>query len=86
MINLARELENAGVEVVRNCAVTLAQIQQQVPDRVKLVEKMMPGEGLNVFQKAFKWALAKPEIHGVVAGIENMEMAKEDVPLAVTGA
>jgi 2,4-dienoyl-CoA reductase-like NADH-dependent reductase (Old Yellow Enzyme family) len=35
-INLTRELENAGVEVVRNCEVNLSQVEQEAPDQVIL--------------------------------------------------
>ena len=37
---------------------------------------------MTVFQKGFHWALQNPNLSGVVVGITNMEMAKEDVPLA----
>jgi aryl-alcohol dehydrogenase-like predicted oxidoreductase len=51
------------------------------PDRVKALNALVPGD-MTVFQKGFHWALQNPNLSGVVIGITNMEMAKEDIPLA----
>ena len=58
--------------------------RRTIPDRVKKLEEIMPGDDLTIFQKGFLWALQQPNLTGVVAGISNMEMAKEDIPLAMT--
>jgi predicted aldo/keto reductase-like oxidoreductase len=52
------------------------------PERVKALNALVPGN-MTVFQKGFHWALQNPNLSGVVAGISNMEMAKEDIPLAL---
>jgi aryl-alcohol dehydrogenase-like predicted oxidoreductase len=51
------------------------------PARVKALNALVPGD-MTVFQKGFHWALQNPNLSGVVIGITNMEMAKEDIPLA----
>ncbi len=51
------------------------------PERVKALNALVPGD-MTIFQKGFHWALQNPNLSGVVAGISNMEMAKEDIPLA----
>jgi aryl-alcohol dehydrogenase-like predicted oxidoreductase len=51
------------------------------PARVKALNALVPGD-MTVFQKGFHWALQNPNLSGVVIGISNMEMAKEDIPLA----
>jgi predicted aldo/keto reductase-like oxidoreductase len=56
--------------------------RQNLPERVKAIEAAVPG-GMTPFQKGFHWALQNPNLSGVVAGIVNMEMAKEDIPLAL---
>jgi aryl-alcohol dehydrogenase-like predicted oxidoreductase len=57
-----------------------------VSDRVQQLNKIMPGDDLTPFQKGFKWVMANSKIKGVVMGISNMEMAKQDVPLALEQA
>jgi predicted aldo/keto reductase-like oxidoreductase len=52
------------------------------PERVKALNALVPGD-MTIFQKGFHWALQNPNLTGVVAGISNMEMAKEDIPLAL---
>jgi predicted aldo/keto reductase-like oxidoreductase len=52
------------------------------PDRVKALNALVPGD-MTIFQKGFHWALQNPNLSGVVAGISNMDMAKEDIPLAL---
>ena len=54
--------------------------RQTLPERVKALDELVPGN-MTVFQKGFHWALQNPNLSGVVVGITNMEMAKEDVPL-----
>lgn len=51
-------------------------------DRVKALDALVPGS-MTMFQKGFHWALQNQNLSGVVAGISNMEMAKEDIPLAL---
>lgn len=55
--------------------------RQTIPERVKALDQLVPGN-LTIFQKGFHWALQNPNLSGVVVGISNMEMAKEDIPLA----
>ncbi len=55
--------------------------REMQPERVKALNALVPGD-MTVFQKGFHWALQNPNLSGVVAGISNMEMAKEDIPLA----
>ncbi len=57
-----------------------------VADRVQALHEVIPEDGLTPFQKGFKWALANKKICGVVAGISDIEMAKQDLPLAMDGA
>ncbi len=57
--------------------------RQTIPERVKMLESTVPGN-MTPFQKGFHWALQNPNLSGVVIGITNMDMAKEDVPLAIT--
>jgi aryl-alcohol dehydrogenase-like predicted oxidoreductase len=59
--------------------------RQNIPERASALDKLVAGN-MTLFQKGFHWALQNPNLSGVVAGISNMEMAKEDVPLAMTGA
>ena len=55
--------------------------RQTIPERVKALDQLVPGD-MTIFQKGFHWALQNPNLSGVVIGITNMEMAKEDIPLA----
>jgi aryl-alcohol dehydrogenase-like predicted oxidoreductase len=55
-----------------------------VKSRVATLGKVMPEDDLTPHQRAFKWALKNEHLSGVVAGIVNMDMAKQDVPLAIT--
>lgn len=59
--------------------------RQNIPERVKALEALMPGD-MTIFQKGFRWALQNPNLSGVVIGMTNMDMAKEDVPLAFAKA
>ena len=56
--------------------------RQFIPERVKALEALVPGN-MTLFQKGFHWALQNPNLSAVVAGVTNMDMAKEDVPLAL---
>jgi predicted aldo/keto reductase-like oxidoreductase len=56
--------------------------REMVPERVKALEALVPGN-MTLFQKGFHWALQNPNLSGVVAGVSNMDMAKEDIPLAL---
>lgn len=56
--------------------------RQMLPERVKALEALVPGN-MTLFQKGFQWALQNPNLSGVVAGVGNMDMAKEDIPLAL---
>jgi predicted aldo/keto reductase-like oxidoreductase len=58
--------------------------RQMIPERAAALEKAVPGK-MTLFQKGFHWALQSKNLTGVVAGISDMSMAKEDVPLAMTG-
>lgn len=58
--------------------------RQTIPERAAALDKAVPGK-MTLFQKGFHWALQNPNLTGVVAGISDMSMAKEDVPLAMTG-
>ena len=58
--------------------------RQTIPERANALDKLVPGN-MTLFQKGFSWVLRNPNVSGVVAGISNMSMAKEDVPLAMTG-
>ncbi|MCP5115245.1 MAG: aldo/keto reductase [bacterium] len=53
-----------------------------VRDRVSALHQLVPGK-LTPFQKGFQWALANKKLNCVVAGISNMEMAKQNLPLAM---
>jgi len=55
--------------------------RQTIPARAKALDELVPGN-MTLFQKGFHWALQNPNLSGVVVGITNMDMAKEDVPLA----
>lgn len=57
-----------------------------IEGRVGAIHKIVPGDDLTPFQKGFKWALANEKLSGVVAGISNMEMVKQNLPLAMTAA
>jgi predicted aldo/keto reductase-like oxidoreductase len=59
--------------------------RQNIPERAKTLEALMPGD-MTIFQKGFRWALQNPNLSGVVIGMTNMDMAKEDVPLAFAKA
>jgi len=56
--------------------------RQLQPNRVKAINEVVPGD-LTPHQKGFWWALQQPNLTAVVAGITNMEMAKQDIPLAL---
>jgi predicted aldo/keto reductase-like oxidoreductase len=56
--------------------------RQTIPERVKDLDALVPGS-MTIFQKGIHWALQQPNLAGVVTGISNMEMAKEDIPLAI---
>jgi aryl-alcohol dehydrogenase-like predicted oxidoreductase len=59
--------------------------RQTIPERVKALDSLVPGN-MTIFQKGFHWVLQNPNLSGVVTGITNMDMAKEDIPLAMTKA
>jgi len=56
--------------------------RQTIPERVRALNAAVPGD-MTVFQKGFHWALQNPNLSGVVIGISDMAMAKEDIPLAM---
>lgn len=56
--------------------------RQTIPGRVKALQAAVPGD-MTIFQKGFHWALQNPNLSGIVVGISDMAMAKEDVPLAM---
>jgi aryl-alcohol dehydrogenase-like predicted oxidoreductase len=56
--------------------------RQTIPERVKALESAVPGN-MTTFQKGFHWVLQNPNLSSVVVGISNIDMAKEDVPLAM---
>jgi predicted aldo/keto reductase-like oxidoreductase len=55
--------------------------RQLIPERAKALNELVPGD-MTVFQKGLHLALQNPNLSGVVMGISNMDMAKEDIPLA----
>ena len=57
--------------------------RQMIAERAKALDQLVPGS-MTLFQKGFHWALQNPNLTGVVIGITTMDMAKEDVPLAIT--
>ncbi|MCX6626164.1 MAG: aldo/keto reductase [Candidatus Solibacter sp.] len=57
--------------------------RQLIPERARALDKLVPGK-MTLFQKGFHWALQNPNLSGVVVGISDMAMAKEDIPLAMT--
>jgi predicted aldo/keto reductase-like oxidoreductase len=57
--------------------------RQLLPERVKALNAIVPGEEMTPHQKGFWWALQQPNLTAVVAGITNMDMAKQDFPLAL---
>lgn len=57
--------------------------RQTIPARASALDKLVEGK-MTLFQKGFHWALQNPNLSGVVIGISDMSMAKEDVPLAMT--
>jgi predicted aldo/keto reductase-like oxidoreductase len=59
--------------------------RQTIPERVRALNSAVPGD-MTIFQKGFHWALQNPNLSGVVIGISDMAMAKEDVPLAMVRA
>jgi len=56
--------------------------RQTIPERVKALQAAVPGD-MTAFQKGFHWVLQNPNLSGVVIGISDMAMAKEDIPLAM---
>jgi predicted aldo/keto reductase-like oxidoreductase len=56
--------------------------RQKLADRVKALDALVPGD-MSLYQKGFWWAMQNPNLTGVVAGITNMDQAKEDIPLAL---
>jgi hypothetical protein len=44
---------------------------------------MVPGEGLTPFQKGFKFVLANPNVGTIAAGMNDMAMTKEDLPMGM---
>jgi aryl-alcohol dehydrogenase-like predicted oxidoreductase len=56
--------------------------RQLQPERVKALNALVPGD-MTPHQKGFWWALQNPNLTAVVAGITNMDMAKQDFPLAL---
>lgn len=58
--------------------------RQLIPERARALDKLVPGT-MTLFQKGFHRVLQNPNVSGVVAGIVNMSMAKEDIPLAMSG-
>ena len=56
--------------------------RQKLADRVKALDALVPGD-MTLYQKGFWWAMQNPNLTGVVAGITNMDQAKEDIPLAL---
>lgn len=58
--------------------------RQTIPERASALDKLVPGN-MTLFQKGFHRVLQNLNVSGVVAGISNMSMAKEDIPLAMTG-
>ncbi len=58
--------------------------RQLIPERASALDKLVPGTK-TLFQKGFHWVLQKPNVSCVVAGMVNMSMAKEDIPLAMSG-
>jgi aryl-alcohol dehydrogenase-like predicted oxidoreductase len=60
--------------------------RETIPERVKALDALIPGDKLTIFQKGFTWALQNPNLSGVVAGMTTMEHAKADVPLAFAKA
>jgi aryl-alcohol dehydrogenase-like predicted oxidoreductase len=59
--------------------------RQLNPERVRALNAAVPGD-MTPFQKGFSWALQNQNISGVVIGMSDMAMAKEDVPLAMVKA
>jgi aryl-alcohol dehydrogenase-like predicted oxidoreductase len=51
------------------------------PARVELIERAVPGP-LKVPQKAYVWALRNPNVAGVISEMGNLELVKDNLPLA----
>jgi aryl-alcohol dehydrogenase-like predicted oxidoreductase len=51
------------------------------PRRVKLIHDAVPGP-LKVPQKAYLWALRNPNLSAAISGMGNLELVKDNLPLA----
>ncbi len=51
------------------------------PARVKLIEDAVPGP-IKVPQKAYLWALRNPNLSGVISELVNLNLVKDNLPLA----
>jgi predicted aldo/keto reductase-like oxidoreductase len=60
--------------------------RELIPERVKKLNALVPGDKMTPFQKGFHWALQNKNLSGVVIGMTTLDHAKEDVPLAMTKA
>ena len=58
--------------------------REMIPERVAILNKLIPGDKLTLFQKGFYYALQNKNLSGVVIGMTTLAQAKENVPLAMT--
>jgi len=60
--------------------------RELIPERVAILDRLIPGDKLTPFQKGFSFALQNKNLCGVVIGMTTLDQAKENVPLAMTKA
>jgi aryl-alcohol dehydrogenase-like predicted oxidoreductase len=60
--------------------------RETIPERVAALNKLIPGDGMTVFQKGFHFALQNKNLSGVVIGMTTLDQAKQNVPLALSKA
>ena len=58
--------------------------REMIPDRVALLNKLIPGVKLTRILKGVSYALQNKNLSGVVIGMTTLAQAKENVPLAMT--
>jgi aryl-alcohol dehydrogenase-like predicted oxidoreductase len=51
---------------------------------VAILNKLVPGDKMTLFQKGFYYALQNKNLSGVVIGMTTLAQAKENLPLAMT--
>jgi aryl-alcohol dehydrogenase-like predicted oxidoreductase len=60
--------------------------REMIPERVATLNRLVPGDKMNLFQKGFYYALQNKNLSAVVIGTTTVEQAKENLPLAFAKA